>query len=184
MRATVLETPELIGKVKSYAVVLTTTASDLLVHTPDTDKSVYLKGIVGAETNAANLTFKQRSTALTGTVATTATSPTITGTGTTFTADYVAGDEIVITAGDTLTVQSVDSDTQITATGNAANTVTGKTHKKQQTLVTPEYAANQGILSQVMKGAWILATAAGYSLVMNASAAISSMLVHVQEGKP
>lgn len=184
LRYTVNERPTLPSKIFGYEVALTATGTDLVVRTPDSDKSVYLKGVVGAETNATNLTFKQRSPNLTGTVATTATSTTITGTGTAFTTTYVVGDEIVIESGDTLTISVITDDTHMTASGAAANTVSGKHHQKQQTLVTPMYAANQGIWDKVLHDAWIMATATGYALVLNASVAIHTLLVHVQEGAP
>lgn len=178
----VLECPTLSGRIRVIKGSIDTTSSDLVVWTVSaSNKSVYLKGHFYSEGTAGNVTYKQRSLAKTGTVATTNASATITGTDTVFTTEYAAGDEIVITDGNTLTVQSVDSDTQITATGNATSTVSGKAHRRQETLVTPEMAANQGILVPVQKGQWILATEEGYSLVLNSSAAISSFLLHVQE---
>lgn len=171
------------GKVIGYSLVLDTTGTDLLIHTPAEDASVFLKGMVGAETNAANLSFKQRSPELTGTVATTNTDATITGTGTSFTQDYAVGDEIVIQAGNTLVIDSITNDLSMEATTNATSTVSGKAHQKQQTLVTPEYAANQGVYSKVTDNGWDVATDTGYALVLNTSAAISSLLVNVQEGR-
>lgn len=68
--------------------------------------------------------------ALTGTVSTTIGIATVTGSGTTFLSDYVAGQTISITGGDDLVVQSVDSDTQITATSNATAAVSGAAHER------------------------------------------------------
>lgn len=70
------------------------------------------------------------SSTLTGTIATTSGSATITGTSTTFTTDYAAGDRIVITNGDTLTLSSVTNNTTMTATANASTTVSGSAHKR------------------------------------------------------
>lgn len=67
---------------------------------------------------------------LTGTVSTTSGVDTITGASTTFTSDYVVGQSIEVNTGDTLEIQSVDSDTQMTATANASTTVSGQTHKR------------------------------------------------------
>lgn len=185
--ATVLENTRLPGKVRQSRCVLTTTNTDLVVHTPTTGYSVYLKGLFGCETSAANLTFKQRSDSLTGTVATSSGSATLTGTNTEFTTEYAdlpPGAEIVIDAAGTpvvYTISSVNSDTSITLTANASSTVSGKTHARQETIITPELAANQGFLERVRDG-WILATKTSYALVLNTSVAISELLVHTQEG--
>lgn len=60
-----------------------------------------------------------------GTVATISGSPTVTGTGTAFMSVFAAGDQIRVGSSTTYTVQSVDSDTQITLTGNASANVSG-----------------------------------------------------------
>lgn len=65
------------------------------------------------------------------TVSTTAASNTVTGSGTSFTTTFTLGDQIVITGGDTLTIQSIASDTSLTTTTNATATVSGATFKKQ-----------------------------------------------------
>lgn len=184
--ATVLEHPERIGKIKQNRCILTTAATDLVVHTPTTGYSVYLKGGFGSETSASNLTFKQRSASLTGTVATTNTSTTLTGTGTTFLTDYATlppGAEIVIDAAGTLyryAITSVTNDTSMEIAAATAS-VSGKTHARQEILITPELAANQGILDRVREG-FILATKTSYALVVNASVAISEMMLHTMEG--
>ena len=78
---------------------------------------------------AAGLPYDE-SGALTGTVATSSGTDAVTGTSTTFLTDYVAGQTISITGGDDLVVQSVDSDTAITATANATATVSGAAHER------------------------------------------------------
>lgn len=70
------------------------------------------------------------SSSLSGTVATTSGSSQITGTGTTFLADYKVGDNIVIAGGNQLTIASITNDTTMTATTNATVTVSGKTHSR------------------------------------------------------
>lgn len=73
---------------------------------------------------------------LAGTITATASSPTVTGSGTNFTADFVAGDSIGTTAASSGswsklgTILSVDSATQVTLTANAASTATAKTYGK------------------------------------------------------
>jgi len=65
----------------------------------------------------------------TGTVATTAASAIVTGTGTSWNTEAAVGD-IFIASGDVVVyfVQSVDSDTQITLTGNHDTTQSGVTY--------------------------------------------------------
>jgi len=103
------------------------------------------------------------------------------GTGTDFSSDYAPGQEILIENGDKLTVASVESATQMTASAEATNTVFGEMHQMQDRLLQLELTTFQGMLSRVSNG-WIMATREGYSLVLNASAAISDMLLHLQEG--
>ncbi len=67
---------------------------------------------------------------LTGTVSTTVGLDTITGDSTAFTSDFAAGQKIKITSGDTLTIQSVDSDTEMTATANATIASTTETYER------------------------------------------------------
>lgn len=180
---TVSDLPSGRGPTKGIELVLDTVA-DFTVYTPDFSfSSVYVKGVLSSESNANSPIWKQKSPALTGTVSTTNGSAVVTGSGTTFTTSYAVGDEIVVTDGDTLTVLTIDSATQITASSNASTTVSGKAHAKQQRIVTPELAANQGIWDKVYADAWIFATSAGYSLVVKPSAAVSSLLIHVQEGR-
>jgi len=156
-------------------------ATDTVALDPaDTAKNVYVKGMKVSEGTATNLTWKQRSQAKTGTVATTSSSATITGTGTDFDGEYAVGDEIVITDGDTLEIQSIASDTSMTATANASTTVSGKAHKRQETIITEELAANQGVYSKVMPGGWDLATENGYALVLNPTVQITDLLLHLQ----
>lgn len=50
------------------------------------------------------------------------------------------------------------------------------------TIVTPEFAASQGVMNAIGGGV-ILATKAGQALVVNASVAISSVVFHVIEAK-
>jgi len=184
----VLETPGVPGKIHQNRCILTTTGTDLVVHTPlRSGGSIYVKGIFGCETSPTNLTFKQRSASLTGTVATTSGSTTLTGTGTQFLTDYASlmpGAEIVIDAGGTpiaYTIASVTDNTHIVLSAAASSTVSGKTHARQGTIITPELAANEGFLERVGTG-WVMATQANYALVLNTSVAISEMLVHTQEG--
>jgi hypothetical protein len=61
---------------------------------------------------------------LTGTLDTTISTATVDGTGTAFREEVSQGDELNI-QGEVLTIQSVDSDTQLTMTSNAASTVNG-----------------------------------------------------------
>lgn len=68
---------------------------------------------------------------LTGTVSTTSGDDQIAGVSTTFLTDFAVGQKIVITDGDTLTIQSVDSDTAMTATANATTAVSGKTYLRR-----------------------------------------------------
>jgi len=49
------------------------------------------------------------------------------------------------------------------------------------TLITPEMAANQGVWSSIERDVFHLSTAKGEALVLNSSAAISSMLVYVSQ---
>jgi hypothetical protein len=185
--ATVLENTKLRGKIRQSRCVLTTANSDLVVHTPGNGSSVYLKGLFGCETSAANLAFKQRSASLTGTVATTSGSTTVTGTGTSFVTDYASlppGAEIVIDAAGTptaYTISSVTNNTTMVLSSAATSTVSGKTHARQETIITPELAGNEGFLERVRDG-WILATKTSYALVLNTSLAISELLVQTQEG--
>jgi hypothetical protein len=93
---------------------------------------------------------------LTGTVAKTASSPTITGTGTAFTSQLRAGDEIVVpgTANERLVVQSITSDTSLTTTTNAANTATGQTASRvAQRQVTQGGTASTATLTNVASSA-------------------------------
>ncbi|MBY0451234.1 MAG: hypothetical protein K2X01_11480 [Cyanobacteria bacterium] len=70
------------------------------------------------------------SSALTGTVATTVGSATITGMGTTFQTDYQVGDTILINGGNQLQIASITSNTVMTATANASATVSAVTHTR------------------------------------------------------
>ena len=185
--ATVLECPNRLGKIKQNRCILTTVNSDLVVHTPSSGYSVYLKGFFGCESSASNLTFKQRGVNLTGTIATTSGSTALVGTGTSFLSDYGSlppGAEIVVDAGGTpitYGIASVTDNTHIVLASAATSTVSGKTHARQETIIIPEMASNEGLLERVGYG-WILATKASYALVLSASMAISELLVHTQEG--
>lgn len=185
--STVNARPERQGKIIQTRNILTSTATDLVVHTPPTGYSVYLKSMFGSEGTAANLTIKQRSASLTGTVATTNTSTTLTGTGTAFLTDYATlppGAEIVIDAAGTLTRYAITSVTNNTSMEIAAATssVSGKTHARQETIIIPELAANQGMLNSVQPDCWICATKTSYALVLNTSVAISELFTTTQEG--
>ncbi len=68
---------------------------------------------------------------LTGTLATIITSPTIVGTGTNFTDEVEVGDELNIQT-EVLTVDSVDSDTALTATANAASSKNGTAYHTKE----------------------------------------------------
>lgn len=267
----VLEDPIKKGPINVKRIVLDTTGTDLVVHEPASNMNVFLKGVLLAESNAANLTIKQRSPVLTGTVSTVNGTLTLTvvsatdvwtasaahglttgqpvmletsdtlpagtddstvyfvavasdttfklydtaenaiaddgstglidvsdtgtgthgfngavifGTGTAFDDEHVVGDEIVIEDGSTLTVQTIDSATQITATAEATSTVTGKKHQRQESFGAGlELAANQDIIQGVQKGKWLVATDVGHALVLNSSAAISSITVFTQEAE-
>lgn len=64
---------------------------------------------------------------ITGTVVSTSGSPTITGSGTSFLLELNPDDKIIIDGGDTLTVETVDSNTQLTMSENCSSTVSGAT---------------------------------------------------------
>ncbi len=72
----------------------------------------------------------EKSGLLSGTVSTTVGVDTITGDSTSFTSDFAAGQKINITSGDVLTIQSVDSDTVMTATANATVASAGATFER------------------------------------------------------
>jgi parallel beta-helix repeat protein len=89
-----------------------------------------------------------------GTVATTSGSTTVTGTTTTFTADFIAGDRITV-GGNTYTVASITSATVLALTANAAVTVAGSAYtvlpslfKIQDASANPVlFASDQGNLA-------------------------------------
>ena len=68
------------------------------------------------------------------TVATASTSPIVTGTNSQFTKVFVVGDTININAAGNRTIASIDSDTQLTLTANAAATGTGLAYNINKTL--------------------------------------------------
>ena len=68
------------------------------------------------------------------TVATNAASPIVTGTNSQFTKVFVVGDTININGAGNRTIRSIDSDTQLTLTANAASTGTGLTYNINKTL--------------------------------------------------
>ena len=68
------------------------------------------------------------------TVATNSTSPIVTGTNSQFTKVFVVGDTININAAGNRTIASIDSDTQLTLTANAAATGTGLAYNINKTL--------------------------------------------------
>ena len=68
------------------------------------------------------------------TVATNSTSPIVTGTNSQFTKVFVVGDTININAAGNRTIASIESDTQLTLTANAAATGTGLTYNINKTL--------------------------------------------------
>ena len=68
------------------------------------------------------------------TVATASTSPIVTGTNSQFTKVFVVGDTININAAGSRTIASINSDTQLTLTANAAATGTGLAYNINKTL--------------------------------------------------
>lgn len=52
------------GPVYSYRVNIDTTGADLTIRTPDSDKAIFLVGMVLSEASATNLTFKNGSTTM------------------------------------------------------------------------------------------------------------------------
>ena len=91
------------------------------------------EGMTPQEWNGVDATssnFDRESEALTGTVSTTSGSATITGSGTAFDTEYEVGDPIVITGGDRLIISAIASATSMTASANAATTVSGKAHQR------------------------------------------------------
>ena len=173
--------PERCGPIKAYTLDMTT-AGDLVVMTPSEGFSICLKRLYVSDGTGTTMEVKSRSPELAGTVATTNGSPTVTGTDTTFETDYVAGQEIVIEDGNTLTVQEVVSDTEITATGNASSTVSEKAHQRQKTYMAPELAANQGIWDSSSKHSYVLCTETNGALVLNSSGAVNNVFLHIFEG--
>lgn len=85
---------------------------------------------------------------LTGTVSVTNGSPTVTGSGTAFLSEYRRGDNFQYnntgSTWQTRTVQSVDSDTQITLTTNASHTVSAKAHRSQGSQWGPGFLRLEG----------------------------------------
>lgn len=177
--------------------IIDTVDTDLIVHAPvasasnptgNTTDRIYLKGILISNAAATNLTIKNRSRALQGTVATTSGSAVITGTGTAFLTDYALtypDDQIVIDANGTpqaLTILSVDSDTQITATATAGSTVSGKTHAQQSRMIILYLTDYEGLSEKVQEGAYMLATPKGFGIVVSASVAIPELIMHTQQG--
>lgn len=166
------------GPQKLYRVALTTPATDLELASAQSGRHMQASALLFSESSAATLKFKSRSAALTGTVTTTNTSPTITGSGTTFTKDYVAGDEIVVTDGNTLIVLTVNSDTSITATTNATLSVSGKVHKRQKDINSSlKLTAYQGIAKDFSQNLMPLVAEKGGSLVVQTDVAVNSLTV-------
>lgn len=63
-------------------------------------------------------------------MSTTVGSATITGVGASFTQDFAPGDRIVITGGNTLTIQTVSSNTSMTASSNATSAASGAVYQR------------------------------------------------------
>jgi hypothetical protein len=71
-----------------------------------------------------------RSAILTGTVSTTNGSPTVTGSGTSFTSIFQAGDIIATSSGGTRRITTVTSDTEMTAESNFTSTTASQTYRR------------------------------------------------------
>jgi uncharacterized ubiquitin-like protein YukD len=93
---------------------------DLTSGTANLNKFDGLLKVIDASYSAANVNAQK----ISGTVATTSGSATVTGTSTLFTTQVAAGDKLVIGA-NTYTVSVVGSNTSITLTGNAAANASG-----------------------------------------------------------
>ena len=68
------------------------------------------------------------------TVSTNSTSPIVTGTNSQFTKVFVVGDTINVNGTENRTISSIESDTQLTLTANAAATGTGLAYNINKTL--------------------------------------------------
>ena len=93
------------------------------------------------------------------TVATNNTSPIVTGTNSQFTKVFVVGDTININAAGNRTIATIDSDTQLTLTANAAATGTGLAYNINKTLTLG--ATN---LARVSAPEIAVATAKGWTI--------------------
>ena len=93
------------------------------------------------------------------TVATNSASPIVTGTNSQFTKVFVVGDTININAAGNRTIASIDSDTQLTLTANAAATGTGLAYNINKTLTLG--ATN---LARVSAPEIAVATAKGWTI--------------------
>lgn len=85
--------------------------------------------------------FKMKDVVLTGTVATTDTDATVTGTGTKFTTELIVGDYITIADVGTKQVLSIASDTSLELTALAGTTATGKKATALNAYGNPLYLA-------------------------------------------
>jgi len=99
---------------------------------------------------------------LTGTLATTISTATITGTTTDFTSEVHPGDELNI-QGEVLSVLSVDSDTQLTATANAASSQSGTAYHTKKDFLRKWYMSteNSEVLSPRMQYRVVLNSTTG-----------------------
>ena len=157
------------------------TGADRLIYKPDEmTKVLGLLSMFFSEGTASNVTFRSKTSDgdLSGTVSTTSGNAVITGVGTTFTTDFKVDDDIKIVGVSQLTVQTVDSDTQITATGNADATVAGAQYHQIRDYVVTEQAANQGISDKLGNGVYFILQP-GRGLYLNPSATLTSFLAHI-----
>jgi hypothetical protein len=162
--------------IKIYSLNIDTINTDITVATPRTTNRLYVVGQFIAEGTAPTISYYSQSPVLAGTVDTANTSTAITGHGSAFTTDFLAGGpnfQIVVTGGDTLTIASVTNATAMVSTAAATNTLNGVTYKRRMLIAKPEFATNQPVYDKVSNG-FIMCTRIGDSLIIQASAVIST----------
>lgn len=101
-----------------------TNAGVSLTLTPASNRSVYLTRLIGYTDKKDLVCVKST---LTGTISTTSGSAVVTGVGTAFTSQLSIGDVVKVqTSNEYLTILSIASDTQFTATGNSSSSQSTK----------------------------------------------------------